>query len=120
MEANYTGELYLEKMGTDLGFSAKYMSKIFKQKTGENLTDYINRVRMEKAREILLSTNIKINDVAVMVGIESRATFLRVFKKLEGISPGEYRKVSRQREEEKNHADIESNTGVRDGGGAGL
>lgn len=69
---------------------------MFKQKTGENLTDYINNVRIEKARDILRNTNTKIGDIAGLVGLESRTTFLRVFKKLEGISPNEYRNINRR------------------------
>lgn len=88
---NYTGDLSLDRIGTELGISPKYMSRLFKQKSGENLTDYINVVRIEKAKEILTTTNVKIGDIAAMVGLESRATFLRVFKKLEGVSPNEYR-----------------------------
>lgn len=90
---NYTEDLSLDRIGKDLGLSAKYMSRLFKQKSGENLTDYINRVRVEKAKEILTTTNTKIGEIAVMVGLESRVTFLRVFKKLEGVSPNEYRSI---------------------------
>ena len=74
------------------------MSRLFKQKSGENLTDYINEVRIEKAKEILTTTNVKIGDIAAMVGLESRATFLRVFKKLEGVSPNEYRNMHQTEE----------------------
>lgn len=95
---NYTGNLSLDQIGTELGISAKYMSRLFKQKSGENLTDYINEVRIEKAKEILTTTNVKIGDIAAMVGLESRATFLRVFKKLEGVSPNEYRNMHQTEE----------------------
>lgn len=96
IDANYMEDLSLETLGTELGISAKYMSRMFKQKTGENLTDYINNVRIEKARDILRNTNTKIGDIAGLVGLESRTTFLRVFKKLEGISPNEYRNINRR------------------------
>ena len=92
---NYTEDLSLDQIGSELGISAKYMSRLFKQKSGENLTDYINRVRVEKAKELLTETNAKIGDIAAMVGLESRVTFLRVFKKLEGVSPNEYRAMRR-------------------------
>jgi YesN/AraC family two-component response regulator len=88
---NYAEDLSLEHIGSELGISAKYISRVYKQKCGENLTDYINEVRIKKGKEMLLTTNTKIGDIATMVGIESRSTFLRVFKKLEGVSPNEYR-----------------------------
>jgi YesN/AraC family two-component response regulator len=93
---HYTEDLSLEHIGSELGISAKYISRVYKQKCGENLTDYINEVRIEKGKEILLTTNIKIGDIATMVGIESRSTFLRVFKKLEGVAPNEYRSAYAQ------------------------
>lgn len=98
---NYAENLSLEQIGTDLGLSPKYMSRLFKQKTGKNLTDYINEVRISKAKEILITTNMKIGDISAMVGIESRATFLRVFKKMEGIAPNEYRMLKKQEEEQR-------------------
>ena len=51
-------------------------------------------VRVGQAKELLQNTQIKIGDIYSMVGIDSRATFLRVFKKLEGYSPSEYRELS--------------------------
>lgn len=104
---NYAENLSLEQIGMDLGVSPKYMSRLFKQKTGKNLTDYINEVRISKAKEILIATNTKIGEIAAMVGIESRATFLRVFKKMEGISPNEYRMLKKQEESEKENEKTE-------------
>ena len=104
---NYAENLSLEQIGMDLGISPKYMSRLFKQKIGKNLTDYINEVRISKAKEILIATNTKIGEIAAMVGIESRATFLRVFKKMEGISPNEYRMLKKQEESEKENEKTE-------------
>lgn len=88
---HYAQDLCLEQIASELDISAKYISRVFKQKCGENLTEYINQIRISKAKEILVTTNTKIGEIASMVGIESRSTFLRVFKKLEGVSPNEYR-----------------------------
>lgn len=74
-----------------MGITPKYLSRFFKLQTDMNLTDYINEIRMEKAKELLSSTNVQIGKISTMVGIYSRATFIRNFKKIEGCSPSEYR-----------------------------
>lgn len=94
---NYSTDLSLDSIADMFGVSAKYISRVFKQKSGKNLTDYIGEVRVEEAKELLLNTNLKIDEIAEAVGIGSRGTFLRVFKKMEGVSPSEYRLI------QKNH-----------------
>ena len=76
-----------------LGNAVKYISRVFKQRTGKNLTDFIGEIRIQKAKELLTQTDQKVGDIAAAVGIENRTTFLRVFKKYEGISPIEYRNL---------------------------
>ena len=98
---NYMEDMSLDGIGTELGISPKYISRLFKQKTGKNLTDYVSEIRIEKTKEILSSTNIKIGDIGSMVGIESRTTFLRIFKKIEGISPNEYRTLINEKNNTK-------------------
>lgn len=91
VQENYMGNLSLDSMAEVLGISPKYLSRLFKQKTGTNLTEYVNVVRVDKAKELLLKTNLKIGEIYSMVGMDSRQTFMRVFKKYEGYSPSEYR-----------------------------
>lgn len=95
IDRNYRNDLYLEKIAEEVGGSAKYLSRIFKEKTNTNLTDYINLVRISKAKELLSRSDMTISDVGEYVGIYSRTTFLRIFKKMEGITPLEYRRKHR-------------------------
>ncbi|WP_248924385.1 helix-turn-helix domain-containing protein [Paenibacillus hamazuiensis] len=95
IEENYTKDLGLEQIAGEMGVSVKYVSRVFKEKTGVNLTDFINQVRMEKAKGLLAETDMRVNDIAEAIGIPSRTTFLRVFKKMEGVSPNEYRTIHR-------------------------
>lgn len=76
------------------------MSRLFKQKAGVNLTEYVNAVRVSRAKELLMNTHNKIGEIYSMVGFDSRATFLRVFKKLEGYSPKEYRELMSEHKKE--------------------
>jgi YesN/AraC family two-component response regulator len=94
-EENYTNvELNIAMIGDKFQMTPSYISKIFSDKTGEGLLDYINRIRSEKARVLLKEKNITINDIAGKVGFNNSATFIRVFKKIEGITPGKYREIT--------------------------
>ena len=95
IDENYKQDLYLEKIAERFELSAKYISKIFKEKTGMNVTDYISMIRIDKAKAMIRQTDINIMHIAEDVGIFSRTTFIRLFKKYEGITPNEYRKLMR-------------------------
>lgn len=89
---HYQQDLYLENVSEQLGLSPKYVSRIFKEQTKMNISDYINIVRITKAQQLLRETSLPIQEIALLVGIPSRTTFLRVFRKQLGQSPREYRK----------------------------
>lgn len=71
--------------------STFYFCKIFKRVTGINFTDYLSRVRIEKSKNLLLNPNLRISEIAFEVGFQSLTHFNRVFKKILGQSPTEYR-----------------------------
>jgi len=75
----------------NLGITAPYLSKFFKQETGENMVDYINRLRVEKAKYLLANTGLPLVDIAQKVGYSSNKTLIRIFKQYEGITPGSFR-----------------------------
>ena len=71
--------------------SAPYLSRIFKADMGIGLVDYIHQLRIEAAKNALRNTYATIDEVATSVGFSNRWVFMRVFKKLEGTTPGAYR-----------------------------
>jgi AraC-like DNA-binding protein len=71
--------------------STFHFCKIFKKATGLNFTEYVSRVRVEKARNLLLNPNLRISEIAYEVGFQSLTHFNRVFKKITGQSPTDYR-----------------------------
>lgn len=71
--------------------SASYLSRIFKADMGVGLVDYIHQLRIEAAKVALRNTYATIDEVAKTVGFSNRWVFMRVFKKLEGTTPGAYR-----------------------------
>ncbi len=71
--------------------STFYFCKLFKKATGINFTDYLSRVRIEKAKQLLLNPNLRVSEIAYEVGFQSLTHFNRVFKKIVGQSPTRYR-----------------------------
>jgi AraC-like DNA-binding protein len=71
--------------------STFYICKLFKRHTGVNFTEYVSRIRIEKAREMLLNPNLRISEIAYDVGFQSLTHFNRVFRKLVGEAPTTYR-----------------------------
>ena len=71
--------------------STFYFCKMFKKVTGLNFTNYLSRVRIEKAKNLLLNPNLRISEIAFEVGFQSLTHFNRVFKKIIGQSPTQYR-----------------------------
>ncbi len=74
-----------------LGKNLSYLSKIFKNTTGVGLHDYINRIRINRGKQLLSEKHLSITEVAQQVGFDNLNSFIRVFKKFEAITPGSYR-----------------------------
>jgi AraC-like DNA-binding protein len=88
---NQTEDLSLTKVAKAVNTSSFYFCKLFKKSTGLNFTDYVSRVRIEKAKNLLLNPNLRISEIAYEIGFQSLTHFNRVFKKIIGQSPTEYR-----------------------------
>jgi AraC-like DNA-binding protein len=84
-------DLSLGQVAKAVNTSTFYFCKIFKKVTGINFTDYLSRVRIEKAKNLLLNPNLRVSEIAYEVGFQSLTHFNRVFKKIIGQSPTEYR-----------------------------
>ena len=88
---NYHNRISLDDVSAYVGYSPKYFSRYFKDQTGITFVNYLNRLRIQAAKELLADPNIVIKDVAARVGFENINTFFRVFKQFEGVTPGQYR-----------------------------
>lgn len=88
---NFTRDLTLEDAAAVAGISQYYLSKVFKQVKQMNFVDYLSMVRIKKAKELLKNPSLSINEVSSMVGYSDANYFSRVFKKIEKISPSDYR-----------------------------
>lgn len=85
----------LDGLADILDMNTQYVSKYFKDKMGINFSDYLLKVRMEKARSLLDDIRYKIYEVSFMVGYKSSKNFTRAFKKYYGLTPKEYRNKSK-------------------------
>ena len=83
--------LSLGQVAKAVNTSTFYFCKMFKKITGVNFTDYESRVRIEKAKDLLLNPNLRVSEIAYEVGFQSLTHFNRVFKRILGQSPTEYR-----------------------------
>ncbi len=90
-ERNYDKKVSLEEAASIVCVSPKYLSRIFKEKTGLGFSKYKLEVKIEKAKEILEKTGYSIEQVSEKLGYENTASFIRIFKKLTGFTPHEYR-----------------------------
>jgi AraC-like DNA-binding protein len=95
IEENYSdSQLTLTMMGDMLGMTPSYLSKLFKDKYQLSIPDYISRTRINHAKRQLRETNCSIQEIAQDNGFLNSNSFIRVFKKQEGITPGVYRGLS--------------------------
>jgi AraC-like DNA-binding protein len=84
----------LSGISEQLSVSSTYLSRTFKEEVGIGLLDYIHQYRILVAKQIIeTNPNVLVKDVAELVGFSNAATLIRVFKKLEGVTPGEYEKT---------------------------
>ena len=84
--------LCLQMIAEEFNITVPYLSRFFKEQTGENLNSYLNNIRIEKAKELLVNTGMTISEVAKNVGFTNDSSFIRVFKKLTSTTPGSFKK----------------------------
>ena len=91
IEEHQAQELSLGEVAKAVNTSTFYFCKMFRKATGLHFTDYVSRVRVEKAKNLLLNPNLRVSEVAFEVGFQSLTHFNRVFKRITGQSPTDYR-----------------------------
>ena len=92
---NYTKDISLEDIAVHFNLSRGYICSLFKNELGRNFKEYLDDFRVEKAKELIAKKNIKIRDLANQIGYNDTGTFIRIFKKYTGVSPGQYAETIR-------------------------
>ena len=89
---DHVGEnLSLVKLAEIHYFNPTYLSRFFKQEMGMNISEYIDQYRVIKAKELFANGELKVREIANLVGYESSHSFTRFFKRATGMTPQEYR-----------------------------
>ena len=91
ISAHYGEQLSLDQLAQQFYLSSSYLSRLFKRETGTTLTTYLQNVRIEAAKNLLRTTALKSYEVAERVGINDPVYFSRIFKKITGLKPKDYR-----------------------------
>lgn len=91
IENNHTKKLYLDEIAKSAYFSKYHFCKVFKTLTDQTVIEYVNTVRIEKAKKLLKKSFFNITEICYKVGFSDISNFNRTFKKVVGISPSEYR-----------------------------
>ena len=90
---NFTRKISLKEIADISDLSAPYFSTIFKNEMGENLSNYLNRIRIEKATAMLRETDFPIGEISATCGFEDQSWFSKIFKIYTGVSPCRYREL---------------------------
>lgn len=91
VEKRYNENMNLKTLATEFHINPAYFGQLFRKETGESFTNYLNRIRIARAQDLLLETTLKASDVSKEVGYANINYFYTVFKKIVGVSPQEYR-----------------------------
>lgn len=90
---HYAEQISLKEVAENLHLNYTYLSGLFKEKADMNFTDYLTKVRMDEAKKMLRSPEVKIYEIADRIGYLNSASFTRAFKKYTGLTPEEYRNI---------------------------
>ncbi len=91
IKRNYMKKISLKEVADQVLLSPSYFSKLFKDEMSCNFNHFLNQVRIERSKTVLLDNTVPLVDVAFLMGFEDQSYFTKVFKKMTGVSPGKYR-----------------------------
>lgn len=91
LQKNYSSDISLALLSRVFHLNEHYISRVFKEETGENFLSYLNRIRIEEAKKLLLESDKKIYEIAEETGFQSSVNFNYVFNRFAGISPKMFR-----------------------------
>ncbi|ANS75260.1 hypothetical protein AWM70_12145 [Paenibacillus yonginensis] len=89
-------DISVERIAVQMGYNKDYLSRMFKRRFGSGLLRHIHQLKLEAAKELLTGTPLHVKEVAAKVGIPDDKQFAKWFKRLEGVTPTEYRKAFTQ------------------------
>jgi YesN/AraC family two-component response regulator len=88
----YDKDISLSQMANLYFLNEQYLCRLFKKKKGINFSDYVNRIRLDKAKQLLASSDNKIINISMQLGFNNVSYFNRLFKKYFGLTPSQYKR----------------------------
>ena len=98
-QSHFNGSFSLENAAESLAMNAAYLSRLFKQQCGQNYSDYLISLRIERAKELLADPTVKVYEIGYEIGYKNTQHFYKVFKQATGMTPTEYRAAQNSRED---------------------
>ncbi|MBO0449289.1 helix-turn-helix transcriptional regulator [Enterococcus sp. MJM12] len=90
IDINYKEDLSLSDLAENFKLTESYLSRLIKEGTGITFKSYLNQLKVNYAKKLLMEKKMKVNEVAESVGVKNVNTFIRMFKQYEGVTPGKY------------------------------
>ncbi len=91
MANNYNKPLTLQTVADEVGLSPNYLSSLFRKTVGISFSEQLCRIRVEESKRLLLSTTYSLTDIAIAMGFNDQSYYCKVFKRITGLAPGQYR-----------------------------
>jgi two-component system response regulator YesN len=91
INTNYTQDMSIKLLSVKFNISPAYLGQLVRNETGETFSDFLNKLRVKKAKEIILTTNKNVNEICFMVGYCDPNYFCKVFKKYTGMNPSQFK-----------------------------
>ena len=88
-------DISLKTIAAEFNVSSAYLGQLFKSQTGKYFNDFLTSVRLEYSKKLIVETDMKVSDIAIQAGFSSQTYFNRIFKRVHGTSPREYRYIAR-------------------------
>lgn len=95
MTANFGSNLTLDFLAQHVHLSREYLSRYFKKQTGKNISEFLTEIRISRAKQMLSTNTLSVEDISEYCGYNCTRTFEKAFKKITGFSPAEYRRKKR-------------------------
>lgn len=92
IQKNFCDDISVTQLAAQFNLSPNYLSSLLKKKLGLSFVDYLTVLRIGKAKELLISTNLSVHEISEAIGYYSQSYFTKTFIKKENCTPGEFRK----------------------------
>ncbi|MBQ9837856.1 MAG: helix-turn-helix transcriptional regulator, partial [Oscillospiraceae bacterium] len=100
---NYAKDITLAELADYVGYSHSHFSKVFKEEMGCGFRVYLNELRVEKSKSLLLAGVASLSEICSMCGFEDQSYYCKVFKKVTGVTPDKFRKQGRHIDNNKEY-----------------